>query len=225
MAIDLGTADSIQDVLDIVNNNPTLNGQGFAMAIAPSGQGLRVVSGPTANVTITTLNGASTAADLGIALDNQAIPALGAAVNPIVTKTTPLSALNGGGGVDTSQPLVINNGPYSASINLSGATTVQDVLNAINSANVRVKAEINDSKSGINVLNTLSGSSYSIVENSATGRVAQDLGILTTNLDTPLTDFKGRSGVDLRTGPDIRLSSRMERLTTSTWMARRPSET
>jgi flagellin-like hook-associated protein FlgL len=206
VVVALGNADSIQDVVDIINNNPTLSGQGFSVAINASGQGLRVATGPTASVTISNVNGGTTASDLGIVFTGASIPATGANVNPIVTNTTPLSALNGGSGVNTSEPLVINNGPYSASIDLSGATTVQDVLNAINSSNVRVKAEINSSKTGINVLNTLSGSAYSIVENSATGRVAQDLGILTTNLDTALADFKGRSGVDRRTGPDIRLS-------------------
>jgi flagellin-like hook-associated protein FlgL len=206
VVVDLSKADSVQDVLDIINNNSILSSQGFSVAINPTGQGLRVASGPTSNFTITGLAGSTTAADLGIEFFGAAVPSNGKNLLPLVTLDTPLSVLNGGAGVNTSQPLVINNGPYSASIDLSTATTVQDVINQINNANVRVRAELNSNGTGINVLNTLSGASYSIVENSSTGTVAQGLGILTTNLNTSLADFNGRAGIGQRTGPDLRIS-------------------
>jgi flagellar hook-associated protein 3 FlgL len=206
VTVDLSNADSVQDVIDIINNNGALSSQGFTVNINAAGNGLRVATGPSATVTISNLGGATTAADLGIELNNAGIPAAGLNLRPEVTLDTPLSLLNGGAGVNTSQPLVINNGSYSASIDLSSAQTVQDVINRINAANVRVRAELNSDGTGINVLNTLSGSAYSIVENSASGTVAQGLGILTTNLNSKLADFNGGGGVSLRNGADLRVS-------------------
>lgn len=206
VTVDLSTADNIQDVIDLVNNDPTLSSAGFTIGIAASGDRLAVLTGPVGTVTIDNVGGGSTARDLGIQLSGATIPASGGAITPAVVRTTPLALLNGGAGVDTSQPLVIENGPYSASIDLSGAVTIEDVLNEINAAGVRVKAEINSDGTGINVRSTLAGASFRIVENSQTGSVAQDLGILTTRLDTPLADFNGGAGVDGREGADLQIA-------------------
>jgi flagellin-like hook-associated protein FlgL len=203
--VDLSTADSIQDVVDIVNNDPTLSGLSFTIGLAANGRSLAVTAGPTTSVTIRNVDGGTTASDLGLNVVNLTIPGVGSDLQPVVTAATPLSLLNNGAGVDTSQPLVITNGPYSASIDLSGTTTVQEVLNRINTAGVYVRASINEQGTGINVLNSLSGSAFSIVENSQTGAVAQGLGILTTNLSTNLADFNDTSGVNLRDGKDIEI--------------------
>lgn len=188
--VDLSFADNIGDVVNQINS---ALGAGTA-AITPSGTGISLSgAGP---ITVLEIKGGTTAQDLGILTSGSPGPSfLGSDLNPRLGPSTPLSALNGGAGIDTSVPIRINNGPYSAVIDLSGANTVEDVLNRITSANVRVRAEINDDQNGINVLNVLAGSGFEIVENTAAGTAARDLGILTTNLSTPLGEFNNGLGV------------------------------
>ena len=52
---------------------------------------------------------------------------IGASVGARVTATTPLSALNGGAGIDPTG-IKITNGANSATVSLTGLTTVQDLL-------------------------------------------------------------------------------------------------
>lgn len=206
VAVDLSSADSLGDIIAILNNEPTLSGQGVTFALNATSTGLAVSAGPTANITIRDLFGGTTASELGIRFNAVAIPAQGTNLRPAVTNTTPLSLLNGGSGVNTANPIVITNGPYSASVDLSGATTVEDVLNALNGAGVRVRAQISDDGQSISVFNTLSGASLSITESVSTGTTAIGLGILTTVIDSKLEDFNDRAGVGLRTGDDIRIT-------------------
>ena len=203
--VDLSQADSIQNVLDAINNDPTLSGQGLTVAINSAGNGLAVTAGPNANVTIDNVGGDGTARDLGIVFNNATIPAQGTAVTPQVNLSTPLSLLNGGAGIDTSAPFIIQNGTDSASIDLSSAVTVQDAINTINGAGIGVRAEINSDGTGINVLNTRSGSAFSIIESSQTGTLANDLGIRTTRLDTPLADLNDLAGINTISGADIKV--------------------
>lgn len=192
VTVDLSSADNVGDVINRINSAV---GAGTA-AINATGDGLAINgAGP---ITITDIAGGTTARDLGIRAIAQGGPTfVGGDLNPRLTPTTPASALRGGLGVNLSTPIRINNGPYSATIDLSGATTIEDILNTINAADVRVRAEINDSGDGINVVNVLAGSGFEIIESSATGTAAADLGILTTNLDTPLAEFNEGRGIAL----------------------------
>lgn len=206
VVIDLSNADSVQDVIDIINNDPTLSGQGVTVGLNSSGNGLAVSAGPNPTISISNFGGSSTATDLGLVLNGATIPADGSSLTPRVTATTPIALLNNGIGVDTSQPLVIRNGSDTASIDLSSAVTVEDVLNKINSAGIGVQAAINSDGSGINVLNRRSGTGFSIVESSQTGSVAGGLGIPTSNLSTQLSDFNNGAGVNTIEGPDISIN-------------------
>lgn len=206
VVVDLSTAARVQDVLDMINNDPVLSAQGVAVGLNSAGNGLAVLTGPGATVSISEVEGGSTARDLGLVLANAAIPADGGDLRPAVAATTPLALLNGGAGVDLSVPIRIANGPYSATIDLSSAATVEDVLNAINRAGVRVRAEINAQGTGINVLNALSGAGYSIVEASLSGTAARSLGVLTTRMDSPLSEFNEGAGVDVVRGADVELT-------------------
>ncbi|MFO0945901.1 MAG: hypothetical protein U1D30_08145 [Planctomycetota bacterium] len=202
--VDLGMADSIGDVINLINDAV---GPGSA-SLNALGNGIRILgAGP---ITVQEIQGGTTAQDLGILTTASPGPGFnGMDLNPQVTLTTPLAALNGGLGVKTTVPFKINNGPHSAVIDISAATTVEDVLNSISSANVRVRAEINDARNGINVVNVLAGSGFEIVENALAGTAAEDLGILTTNLRTPLSEFNDGTGIRLDpSGADISITLR-----------------
>lgn len=203
VVVDLSAAESVQDVLDIINNNSTLSGQGFSVGLNSAGNGIAISAGPNATASISNFGGSSTATDLGIVFNGATIPADGTSLTPRITATTPVALLNNGAGIDATQPLVIQNGNDSVSIDLSSAVTVEDVINKINSAGIGVRAEINAGQTGINVLNNRSGSSYAIVESSQTGAIATSLGIATSNLGTSLSDIDNGAGVPTIEGPDI----------------------
>lgn len=194
VAVDLSQADTVGDVLAAINGAV---GPGTA-TIAPSGNGIRLAgAGP---VTVVDPGSGTTALELGLRVGGATAPFDGGDLDPRVTVTTPVSALSLPGPLGTLQ---IQNGPYSAAVDLSTANTVEDVLNAINGANVRVRAEINTAGTGIDVVNVLAGSAFTI-----TGTTAQALGIATTTDSTPLADFNDRAGVGTGTGPDLLVTAR-----------------
>jgi len=98
-----------------------------------------------------------------------------------------------GADFDSSSGLQIVNGLYSKTIDLSKAVTVEDVVNAVNGADIGVLARINDDGTAIDVRTTLSGADFSVAENG--GTTATQLGIRTFNLDTELDSLNYGSGV------------------------------
>ncbi len=104
--------------------------------------------------------------------------------------------------LDTGAGLIISNGGKSATIDTSGAKTVEDLLNEINGAGLGLVAEINSDSSGINVRSTLSGTGLTIGENG--GQLATQLGIRTYTADTKLADFNGGVGASFWRTPTIR---------------------
>lgn len=204
VTVDLTNADNVGDVIDIINNTV---GAGTA-ALNAAGNGLQINgAGP---ITIQEIGGGITARTLGIFANAAAGPTyVGADISPRITPTTALADLRGGLGIDTSVPLVIRNGSSSATVDLSTATTVEDALNLINASVVGVRAEINASGNGINVVNVRAGTGFEIVEANAAGTAAQDLGILTTNLSTPLSEFNEGAGILTDpNGPDLSITLR-----------------
>jgi flagellar hook-associated protein 3 FlgL len=113
-------------------------------------------------------------------------------MNPRITPLTPLTQLRGGAGVDLAG-LKITNGLLSATIDLTAATTVEDLLNRINSSGTAVRAEINAAGTGINILNPTQGTAMTIAENG--GTTAADLGIRSFHATTPLAQLNGGGGV------------------------------
>lgn len=114
--------------------------------------------------------------------------------NPVEIKTF-TDATSGGSGsaLDADGGLVISNGNRSATIDTSAAETVEDLLNLINGAGLGVAAEINASRSGINVRSRLSGAGLSIGENG--GTLAAQLGIRNLTAESELRDFNQGVGV------------------------------
>jgi flagellar hook-associated protein 3 FlgL len=123
----------------------------------------------------------------------------------VVSATTPIADLAGGTGVNLTAPIVITNGGTSATVDLSAAQTVQDILNALNSAGVEVRAQINAAGTGIEVLNQVSGTLLSIGEQG--GTTATNLGIRTLDLTTPLSQLNFGAGVQTVSGTDFRITA------------------
>jgi flagellar hook-associated protein 3 FlgL len=194
--VDLSKADTVQDVINSIN----AAGVGGITA-AVSGNHLVLSGGALDNISVTDTGGGTAAADLGIrqATGGGAGASLvGSSTQPKVTVLTPLSALNGGAGIDTTHGLKITNGQNSATVNLSSATTVGDLVNAVNASATFVKAQINSAGNGINIVNTVQGTNLSVGENG--GTTAADLGVRSFSPSTLLSSLNGGAGVGTATG-------------------------
>jgi flagellar hook-associated protein 3 len=201
-SVDLSGASSVGDVVNLINQAAV---GGITASI--TGQGLTISGAPTDNITI----GGSSAQDLGIATPaagaGLGTPVVGTSLNPQVTLLTPLSSLSDGAGIDNSG-LTITNGQTTKTVTWSGTGTVQDMLNAINGAGLGVVAQVNSAGTGINILNSLQGTSLSVGENG--GATAADLGVQTLGLSTPLSSLNGGTGVQTAGGttPDFQITAR-----------------
>jgi len=202
--VDLSNADTIQDVVNDINAAGVGN-----ITAAIGGNHLVLSTSGSDNITVNDIGGGTTASDLGILQTTgggAGASVVGANVQPDVTPLTPLSALRDGAGIDTTHGLIITNGQNTSTINLSGAKTVEDLLNAINSSPANVLAQINASGTGINIVNPVQGTQMTISENG--GTTATDLGVRSFGPATPLSELNGGKGVQtINSGPDFQITA------------------
>jgi flagellar hook-associated protein 3 FlgL len=189
--VDLSNADTVQDVVNDINSAAVGN-----ITASISGNHLVLSTSGTDNITVTDAGSGTVAADLGIRRQAGAgagVALTGASTRPNVTVLTPIAALNGGAGIDTAHGLIITNGQQSATLNFSSATTVGDLLNQINASGTQVRAQVNADGTGIDILNTIQGTSLTIGENG--GTTAADLGVRSFSASTALSSLNGGQGV------------------------------
>lgn len=136
------------------------------------------------------------ASDLGIR--STAVTAInGEDLDPQLSHRTLLADLNGGTGIGAvvGTGLQITHGNQTVVVDLSAATTVEDVLNAIRASGLHVDAEINEAATGLTIRGRISGSELSIGENN--GANATNLGIRSLTGSTKLEDLNNGIGVPL----------------------------
>src|SRR5690606_32742981 len=87
---------------------------------------------------------------------------------------------SGGSGttLDITSGLLVTNGGETSTIDVSGAETVEQLLNILNKSNTGLVARINEAGTGIDVRSTLSGANLTIGEVGG-GETATQLGIRT----------------------------------------------
>jgi flagellar hook-associated protein 3 FlgL len=108
----------------------------------------------------------------------------------------PMSATTSqGSGTDLDQTsgLKITNGDKSGVVDISGAKTVEDLLNLLNGAKLDLLATVDPNGKGIQIQSRASGADLSIGENG--GLTASQLGIRTLDNNTLLSDFNYGQGV------------------------------
>jgi flagellin-like hook-associated protein FlgL len=114
--------------------------------------------------------------------------------------TPPVLTHDGSGaGFDQTHGLQLVNGPSSATIDLSKAVTIEDLVNTLNKSGVGVLAAINQAATGIDVRTRLSGADFTIGENG--GSTATQLGIRTFDTSTALESLNFGHGVSEFEGP------------------------
>jgi len=127
---------------------------------------------------------------------------------PITTLPSDTTTSGGSGTTLDTSGLQIVSGGKTYTISLGGDTTVQDLLNSINSSGAGLDAEINSAQTGINVSSRVSGADFSIGENG--GTTATQLGLRTFNANTQLSQLNYGAGVGVNTvtagGTDFTIS-------------------
>lgn len=153
-AISLGSASTLQNVLDDINKNGS-NGGKLTATISGTHLVLTDTSGGVGTLTVSALNGSNAAKDLGILGTEQGGGVLTGKRVISGLDTVLLQDLNGGAGITTpgSVQLTDRSGA-TAAVNLSGANTLNDVITAINGAGLGLTAAVNAADDGIQITDT-----------------------------------------------------------------------
>jgi len=204
ITVDITGSATLGDVIRKINNVLPASAQ---VALTADGQHLQLTStNPGETFQILESGRGTTAHDLGLytpaALPG---PITSRNIAPQLTLRTNVAALNAGAGIDLASGVIITNGGNSITLDFAGAQSVQDIINAINTSGVGVRAQINADQTGIDIINELAGASLTIGENG--GTTAEDLGIRTFRLDTRLSDLNDGLGVHPVDGADFRITT------------------
>lgn len=201
--LDLQDAATIGDVADMLRD-VTLDGRSLSVILGADTIRVQYDDGLTGTLMVTDLPGSQLARDLRIENPDglQPPPIIGDGLAPRVTRSTPLSELNGGAGIDLSDGIVIDRGGERVTIDFSGVQTVGDVLIRINRSGADVRAELDPHSDRLLVRGLVSGVDYSIGENG--GSAATSLGIRSASADVFLSDLGGGRGIRHHaSGPDL----------------------
>ena len=194
--VDLAEANTIGDVVDLINAAAATAGSAVTASLAETGL---VITPGGSDLAVSDTGTGVVASDLGILTSGPiSAPIIGDDLGARLTQLTPVAAITSGAGIDMTSGLVITNGSRTATVDISGAATMQDIINRINNADVFVLARINDDRTGIDLFNRVSGTSLSVAENG--GTTATDLGIRTMDSSTPLDRLNNGLGVGIVEG-------------------------
>lgn len=203
--VDLSGADSIQDIIDLIDNaiseyetdnSVTLLGTD-RVGFNTSGTAISIDVAAGVTITINDEQGGVAAEDLGLSqaafttADN-----VGEDLVPCITEFTQLTDM---AGITVLSDFVISNAGQARTIEASGAETIQDLMNLVKRADIGVRLEIDDDGQRLNLINELSGSHMGVYEVTG-GTMAEDLGIRTLNRNTRLADLNDGKGVDIISG-------------------------
>ncbi|QDT88641.1 flagellar filament capping protein FliD [Gimesia algae] len=227
--IDLDSAQTVGDVVDLVNNHAS-NGGKITAAITSDGKlSLTDNTGGVATpFEVTALNGSLAARELGIqttGLGGTITGTLSGGLNSVLLRN-----LNGGVSststvLDAGQVYFEDGAGGNATIDFSGVETLDDVINAINAnGSIQIEASLNATKTGIQIKDTSAASGTSIEIQDTTGNLGSFLKIDTVlgdskhtvdsgsldlryiNEDTSLSTY-GKNGTPVTTG-SIRITDR-----------------
>ncbi len=204
--VDFTGAETVGDLIARFNDVAATAGSSLTLSISPAdGGALRVNSGAGITIQIDDVANGTMAADLGIEKSVGAgVDLDGDNLNRRASLTTRLSDL-ASGGISLPNGVSITNGQQSAVVTFAGATTLQDVLNALNGSNVGIKASINVAGDGIEIANLVAGTPLVVGENGGTD--AQTLGIKTLDGSVALSRLNGYRGIHPASGNDIRITN------------------
>lgn len=183
--VNIGAATTVNDVIGLINGA----GINVTASLNASQTGLQLTdSSATILQPLTvTESGSTTAAELGILKINDG-NIVGGDLNPVITAATLISDLDGGSGLTLGQIDIVN-GALSATVDLSAATTVGDILTAINGSAANVTATINSQGNALQVVSN-DPTTTAVISEVAGGNTASLLGIGGGNVFTALDTLR-----------------------------------
>lgn len=153
-AVQLGSATTLQDVLNAINNN-SQNGGKLTASISGTHLVLTDNTGGSGTLSVSALNGSTAATDLGILGSEQGGGVLTGSQIISGIDTVLLKDLNGGSGITTPGSIQLTDrSGATATVNLSSAGTLNDVIAAINGAGLGLTASANAADDGIQINDT-----------------------------------------------------------------------
>jgi flagellar hook-associated protein 2 len=177
VAVSLAGSKTVGDVLTAINK---AGGGKLKADLNPNANGIRLTdnSGGGGALTVTANNGSAAATDLGIT---------GAAAGNVITgapilaglDSVLISSLKGGAGLPLGTISITDRLGNNNQIDLSGATSVSDIINTINAANPKVQASLNAAGTGLKIVDT-SGGTGNLVIGDVSSTSASALGIAGT---------------------------------------------
>ncbi|MEM9066756.1 MAG: flagellin [Planctomycetota bacterium] len=208
ITVDLTQADTIEDVADMIegairtyetDNSLTVLGAG---GVAVSTAGLVFDIDPASSLDFFEVEGGTTGADLGLVQDpsvtfSTSFP-LGLGLSPDLTPLTPISAVPG---LSLGQVEVENLGRREI-VDLSGATTFQDVINAFERTGLGIRVELDAESHQLIVFNEAAAGEGESLSISPVGGdpTAETMGIRTFGLSTPISSLNFGRGVSIVDG-------------------------
>ncbi len=188
--VTLGGAATLGDVVKALN---TAGGSKFSAAINPTTNSITLTdnSGGGGTLAVTALNNSKAAHDLGLDAAPSGNTISGHSLIPSLDSVL-LSGLHGGAGVPLGKISITDrSGQSSGPIDLSGANSVQDIINTINNtAGISVTASLNSAGNGIQLVDT-SGGTGNLVVSDVNSTTAASLGIAGTFDNTQPIDNGG----------------------------------
>jgi len=212
-AIPTGDEQTLEDLLRTINEADPARLQA---EISADGDGLRLIDLTTGNgeFKIESAFGGSVAEDLGLTGDADAGVITSARLQGGL-KTSLLSSLGGGDGLgDLGQLAITDRSGAGATVDLSTAETLDDVVRLINDAGLGIAAGVNQARNGLRIEDTTGSSAANLtIASAADGletaeklKIAVDdavdqvdsgtLDLQVISEDTKLKDLRGGRGVD-----------------------------
>jgi flagellar hook-associated protein 2 len=209
--VSLAGKKTIGEVIDAFN---TAGGGKFTVALRADKRGLAVTDNTVGGgqLSFAALNGSKAVEDVGLAGVAGVDDVVGNAITSNLGSVL-LKNLKGGSGTGTPGSLALRDRAGAlASVDLSAATSLDDVVGAINSAGTGLRAAINRSGTGLSITDTSSGSGQILIGDD-TGTLATTLGIAgtyaagTTSIESgvlnrryvsensPLSELNGGKGI------------------------------
>jgi flagellar hook-associated protein 2 len=153
-AVDLGSSTTVQNALDAINNN-SQNGGKLTASISGNHLVLTDTTGGAGTLTVSALNGSAAAQDLGILGTEQAGGVLTGKRVISGLDTVLLGDLNGGSGITTPGKIQLTDrSGATATVDLTDASTLNDVITAINGAGLGLTAAVNSAGDGLQISDT-----------------------------------------------------------------------
>ena len=194
--IDLSTAQSVDDVIKAINNNTSIN-----VTATAEGDHFKLTdnTGGTGNLIVQDVAGGTTAVGLGLAGINVAASTADGTDVFALHVGAKLTALNDGNGVQlrSGNDLAVTLADESTlEIDLGTATTLGDVITAINAADpLKLSAQISADGNRIEVTDLTAGAGTFAVANVGVGTAATDLGLTNTVAGGTITGSRLVSGL------------------------------